>query len=99
MEIADIKVPAKRCLGFISQLKHFHLADLVGQGLARPANIAVDLVDDVGFAFGGVGNEVINGFLPAPTKAVNARVDHEPHSAPHAPVVIDRESISRPAPA
>ena len=53
VELAEVE-RAELFLGPPAQLLDLQLADLVGQGLAGPGDVAVDLVDDVVLGLGGV---------------------------------------------
>ena len=66
-----------------AQLLDLQLADLVRQRLARPGDVAVDLVDDVELGLRRVRLEVVDRLLPRPVLVVHAGVDDEPHGAPH----------------
>ena len=59
MECAYVKAIAEALTRHVAHLHDLELADLVGERLARPGNIAVDFVLDVQFALGRVGGEVI----------------------------------------
>src|SRR5690606_8401428 len=47
VEIAQVEAGAERATRALAQFQDPELADLVGQGLARGGDVAVDLVDDV----------------------------------------------------
>src|SRR5438093_6160594 len=58
------------------------LADLVGERLSRPGDVAVHLVHDVVLREGGVREHELDRLVPGPALRVHARVDHEPARAP-----------------
>jgi len=47
VEGADVELTGEAALGFGAQLSNLELAKLVGQGLARPHDVAIDLDRDV----------------------------------------------------
>ncbi|GIR69535.1 MAG: hypothetical protein CM15mP74_07860 [Halieaceae bacterium] len=57
MKVADVEGVAECCLGLTPQFQHLQLADFVSQRLSRPANVAINFIDYVSFAFGGVGEK------------------------------------------
>src|SRR5216683_753218 len=64
------------------QLLDLELADLVGQGLGRPDDVAVHLDHDVVLGLARVLREVVDGLLPAPAQRVHARVHDQPDGPP-----------------
>ena len=83
VESPDVELPAEILRRPGAQLLDLELADLVGQRLARPGDVAVDLVRDVELGLGGIGLEEIDRLLPGPALVMHPGVDHEPHGAPH----------------
>ena len=73
---------AQRLLGAVAQLQNLQLADLVGQRLAGPRDVAVHLGLDAGFVDGGVVVEVLDHLLAGPVLGVDAGVDHQADGAP-----------------
>ncbi len=82
MEFADVEPGTQRRARVGPQPEHLELADLVGEGLAGPHDVAVDLVGDVvGCQRGVLGHEVDR--LPArPAERVHARVHDQATGAP-----------------
>src|SRR5688572_3051407 len=60
VEGADVEALAELGGRARAQLLDLQLADLVGQRLARPGDVAVDLVDDVVLGLGRVGLEELD---------------------------------------
>lgn len=86
VEGADVKAGAMGGFGAGAEVADFELADLVGEGLAGPGDVAVHFGDDVELGLGAVGEEVIDGLLSGPFLMVDAGVEHEADAAPE---VID----------
>src|SRR5712664_603843 len=63
VEGADIEFGAEAALGFGAQLADFELAEFVGQRLAGPDDVAVDLNRDVLICLAGVVLEKLDGLL------------------------------------
>src|SRR5215218_8704235 len=76
VEGAQVKAAAQAPGGPLPQPRQLHAADHVGQGLAGPGDVAVDLVLDVGAGEGGVGQQVVDRLVAAPAEGVQAGVDH-----------------------
>src|SRR5216684_6131935 len=74
---ADVEFGAEAAFGFGAQLADFELAEFVGQRLARPNDVPIDLNGDVLIGLAGVVLEKLDGLLPRPTHRMHARVDHE----------------------
>ena len=55
-------------LGFLAQFLELQLAHLVGSGLTRPGDVAVDLHLDACTRVWRVPEEVLDGLLPAPAE-------------------------------
>jgi hypothetical protein len=83
MKRPDVEVFAQLYLGTGPYLQDFKLTNLVGQRLARPGNVAVDLVYDVVLGLGRIVLEEVDRLLPCPALVVHASVDDEAHSTPH----------------
>src|SRR5687768_16488063 len=77
VEVAEVEARSERSFYLAPELPHLELADLVGNRLAGPCNIAVDLVDYVVLVFRGVLQEVIDGFLTVPLKGMDSGIDHQ----------------------
>ena len=60
-----------------------HLAELVGDRLAWPGDVAVDLVGELQLRQGGIVAQISERPLAAPAIGVDAGVDDEPRRAPH----------------
>ena len=82
MERPDVEAAAEPGPGLVAQPSDLELADLVGEGLARPGDVAVDLVDDVVLGQGGVVEHEVDRPLARPAEGVHAGVDDEPAGAP-----------------
>src|SRR5207245_3498780 len=83
VELAQIERLTERALGAGAEILDLELADLIGQGLAGPGDITVDLVGDVDFGLGVILHEKVDRSLPVPAHRVYSRVDHQAHRAPH----------------
>src|SRR6202158_527063 len=83
VEGADVEFGGEAALGFGAQLADFELAELVGEGLAGPDNVAIDFDGDVLIGLAGVVLEKLDGLLARPVHRVHPGVDHQPHRAPH----------------
>src|SRR6266404_708169 len=83
VEGADVELAREAALGFGAQLSDLELAQLVGQRLPRPHDVAVDLDRDVLIGLTGVVLEKLDGLLARPVHRVHSGVDHQPHRAPH----------------
>ena len=59
------------------------LAELVGERLAGPADVAIDLRLDLVLGERGVAREIIDRLLARPALVMDAGVDDEPCRAPH----------------
>ena len=70
-------------LGASAQLLDLQLAELVGERLARPGDVAVDLRLDLVERQRGVRGQVVDGLLARPAHRVDAGVDDEAAGAPH----------------
>ena len=81
--LAQVELGPQLVPGLGPQLGNLHLPDLVGQRLARGADVAIDLVDNVLVSLGGVGLEIGDRLFAAPAHRMHAGVDHQPHRAPH----------------
>jgi 3-hydroxyacyl-CoA dehydrogenase len=60
VEAADVEAGAERGFGLRTEAADLELADLVGQGLAGPADVSVHLVGDVVEPQGGVGRHEVD---------------------------------------
>ena len=58
------------------------LADLVGERLTGPHDVAVDLVDGLAFGQPDVVEEELDGLRARPAQVVDAGIDDEPARAP-----------------
>ena len=67
--------------GLLPDLPDLQLADLVGQGLAGPGDVAVDLVLDLVAGERRVLLHVLDGLGPAPALVVHAGVNHQAGTA------------------
>src|SRR3954471_6621827 len=66
VEGAEVEGGAEGFFGAGAEGADLELADLVGAGLAGPADVAVYLGSDVGLAEGGVGFHVVDRLLTRP---------------------------------
>src|ERR1700689_1223983 len=78
VEFADVEFRAQLAFRALAQLENLHLAELVGQRLPGPRDIAVNLAGDVGIVHGRVRVEVVDHLLARPVLAVHAGIDHQP---------------------
>src|SRR5262249_4359897 len=69
-------------LGVRAQSNDLQLADLVGEGLPGPADVAIDLVRDVDLGQRGVLAHVGLGLLARPAHRMDPGIDDEPRAAP-----------------
>ena len=83
MEAADVELAAQFDLGPRPDRPQPDLTDLVGRGLARPADIALQFGLDVQRGEGGVVAETGAGLLQIPAQPVDTGVRHQPAGAPH----------------
>ena len=82
VEGADVELVAERFLRAGAELEDLELADLVGQSLAGPGDVAVDLGLDAGLVDVRVVVEVVDHLLAGPALGVDAGVDDEADGAP-----------------
>ena len=83
VEGALVELRPELRLGFGAQPADGQLAELVGQRLSRPADVAVDLGLDLMLRQRGVAREIVDRLLARPAVAMDAGVDHQPRGAPH----------------
>jgi len=83
VELAQVELRSEPGRRPRAQLLDAQLADLVGERLPGPGDVAIDLVDDVVLALRGVRLEELDRLLARPALVVQAGVDDEPHGAPH----------------
>ena len=95
MEAARIEFCAERSLCLGAQAADGELAQLVGQGLAGPADVAIDLGPDLVQRQRGVRREIIDRLLAGPAVAVQAGVDHEARRAPHFVALLAEPLVGR----
>ena len=62
-------------IGAVAKFEYLELADLVGQGLAGPTNIAVNFRLDTGVVDAGVVMEELDHLVAGPVLGVDAGVD------------------------
>src|SRR5690606_14792971 len=72
-----VEAVAEFVLGLAAQVQQGAVADVVGQRLARPGDVAVDLVDHVDLRQRGMAGQVVDRLLPAPAVLVQPGVDHQ----------------------
>src|SRR5262249_1925135 len=77
MEIANRESVAQLFAGEGAQLLELQLAQLVGQRLPGPDDVAVDLDLDVVLGLRRIVHEELDGLLPGPALGVHAGVDHQ----------------------
>ena len=63
----DVKVFAKLSFGRFTERQYLQLADLVGQGLARIADVAVNFIDDIVLGLRCIVFEEVDRLLPCPS--------------------------------
>src|SRR5712692_9060999 len=83
MKPARVKFRPQLLLRFPAQLANLALPELVGQGLPRPHDVAVDLNGDVLIGLSGVVLEELNRMVPRPAHRMHPRIHHEAHRPPH----------------
>ena len=66
-----------------AEFADFELADFVGEGLAGPRDVAVNLYGDVLIRFPCIVLEELNSLIARPTHRVHAGIYDEAHGAPH----------------
>ena len=97
MELALVELLAERRLRFAPVPADLQLADLVGEGLGRPGDVALDLGGDLVLRERRVVPEIGHRLLTRPAELVQSRVDDQPAGAPHlvrqAPEVLVRRLV------
>src|SRR3546814_8725087 len=83
VEAADVEAVAQFGLGLPAQLLDPDHADLVGRGLARIDQVALDLGLDRRVRHRAVGAEIVHRLLLGPALGVHAGVHHQADRAPH----------------
>src|SRR6267143_2432715 len=83
VERANIEFAAERRRRVRAQLFDLQLADLVGERLARPYDVAIDFHGDVMLRLPGIGLEVVDGVLARPPHRMDAGVEDEADGTPH----------------
>src|SRR4029450_2293099 len=82
VEGAQVEPAAQPGRGQPPEPDQLEAADHVGQGLAGPGDVAVDLVLDVGPGEGGVGQQVADRLVAAPAALGPAGVGHHAGAPP-----------------
>src|SRR5579862_462889 len=82
VEGADIEAITECLLGALASLDDGALAEVVGQRLPRPCDVAIHLGADLVLGERGVLTQVSERLLTRPALRMNAGVDHEPRGAP-----------------
>ena len=83
MKTPDVESGTK-CLARLGpQFLDLEFAQLVGQRLARPNDVPVNLHDNIVLGFPGVGLEKIDRLLTRPALGMDAGVDHQSDGPPH----------------
>ncbi len=75
MEFANVELRPQFFFCPLPQFLDFELADFVGERLARPGNVAVNLAGGVVFGGGDVGQKIVDGLLSSPVLVVHSGVD------------------------
>src|SRR5690606_13073322 len=83
VEALLVETRAQLAFGFRAQVAQRAIADVVGQRLARPGDVTVDLVLDVELRQCRVAGQVVDRLLPRPALRMQAGVDHQARRAPH----------------
>ena len=83
MKSPNIKFGTQFLFGTFPQLLNLKFADLIGQRLPRPRNIAVHFAGSAVFRGGDVFQEVVDGLFPCPVLIVHAGVYHQTHCSPY----------------
>src|SRR5688572_19044348 len=83
VELADIETRSETLLGAFSQLLNLQFAELVGQRLSRPGNVAIDFCRHFMDRQRGARGHVIDGLLPGPPHGVQTGIDDQTAGAPH----------------
>ena len=83
MEGTLVELVSQRGLGAVAQFEDLQFSHLVGQGLARPGDVAGHLDVDIDRRQGGVLDETDLGLVDRPVLGVEARVGHQPAGPPH----------------
>ena len=83
MEGADVELVAELLLSAFAESEDRELADLVGEGLAGPGDVAVGLALDLHLVQRGMVTEVLHDLVAGPAFRVQAGVDDEADRAEH----------------
>ena len=83
VKTAKIEAFSQFGFGELAEFANFEFADFVGDGLARPCDVAVDLGGDVVKGESGAGSHVLNRFFATPPHGVDAGIDDKTTSPPH----------------
>src|SRR3546814_13726441 len=81
-ELAHIELRPQRLLRLRAQRLDLQLADLVGQRLPGPRDVAFGFGGRLGFAFGGIVEHVLDHLLAGPVLAMQAGVGDPSYPAP-----------------
>ena len=83
MEPAQVEMGAQGGFRLAPQTPDGEFAELVGQSLAGPADVPVDLRLHLVLRQGRVGGEIVDGLPARPALLVKPGVDHQSRGAPH----------------
>src|SRR5215470_3873883 len=83
MEALLVELRAKRRFSLGPQPADGELTKLVGESLAGPADVPIDLGFHLMLREGSVSGEIIDRLLARPAITVDPGVDHQPRGAPH----------------
>ena len=83
VEGADVELGAEILPGAVAEFENLKLANFVGERLAWPRDVAIDLGLNAGLVDGRVIVEVVDHLLARPVLRVNAGVDYEANGAPY----------------
>src|SRR3569623_2582985 len=96
MEAPLVELRPERRFRLRTKAANGQLAELVGERLAGPANVAVNLGLHLVLRQRRVAGEVIDRLLSRPAVAVDAGVDHQPRRAPHLVAQLPELLVWRP---
>src|SRR5579862_9069562 len=95
VEGAQVELGAERALRLRARFLDRHLAQVIGERLARPGDVAVDLGLDLVIGKRRVLARIGDRLLARPTLGVDAGVDDEPRRAPDLPAEIAEAVVGR----
>src|SRR5690348_11750439 len=96
MEAPLVEPGTERRFSLLTQAKDRQLAQLVGERLSGPADVAVDLGLDLVLGQRCMAREVIDRLLPRPALLVDSGVDDKARRPPHVVAQLAEFLIRRP---